>query len=286
MENILEIKDLKKKFGKFGVENVSFSLPKGYIMGFVGKNGAGKTTTIKCILNMLHRDGGEIKIFGKDNLLHEAEIKTKIGAVMDSAFFEENWTLLQTGKALKPFYPDWSDNKFTDLLHKFQLDPNKKIKQLSRGMKMKIMIACALAHDPDFLILDEPTSGLDAVARDELMEVLQEFVRSENKSILFSTHITSDLEKIADYITFIHDGVIKYTGTKDEVLEKYTLVKGGLGLLNTEQQKLVIGYTETNVNFDGVIEKAKLSQLPNTIITEKCSLDDLVVRFNKGGSNI
>jgi len=193
---------------------------------------------------------------------------------------------IQTGKALKPFYPDWSDNKFTDLLHKFQLDPNKKIKQLSRGMKMKIMIACALAHDPDFLILDEPTSGLDAVARDELMEVLQEFVRSENKSILFSTHITSDLEKIADYITFIHDGVIKYTGTKDEVLEKYTLVKGGLGLLNTEQQKLVIGYTETNVNFDGVIEKAKLSQLPNTIITEKCSLDDLVVRFNKGGSNI
>jgi len=286
MENILEIKNLKKKFGKFGVEDVSFSLPKGYIMGFVGKNGAGKTTTIKCILNMLHRDGGEIKIFGKDNLLHEAEIKTKIGAVMDSAFFEENWTLLQTGKALKPFYPDWDDGKFTDLLHKFQLDPNKKIKQLSRGMKMKIMIACALAHDPDFLILDEPTSGLDAVARDELMEVLQEFVRNENKSILFSTHITSDLEKIADYITFIHDGLIKYTGTKDEVLEKYTLVKGGLGLLNTEQQKLVIGYTETTVNFDGVIEKAKLSQLPNTIITEKCSLDDLVVRFNKGGSNI
>jgi len=286
MENILEIKNLRKKFGKFGVEDATFSLPKGYIMGFVGKNGAGKTTTIKCILNMLNRDSGEIKIFGKDNLEHEAEVKSKIGAVMDNTFYEEKWTLLQTGRALKPFYPSWDESKYISYLDKFQLVHTKRIKELSRGMRMKIMIAAALAHSPDLLILDEPTSGLDAVARDELMEVLQEFVKDENKSILFSTHITSDLEKIADYITFIHDGLIKYTGTKDAVLEKFVMVKGGHGTLNTEQQKLIIGYTKTNVNFDGVIDREKLSLLPSTIITEKCSLDDLVVRFNKGGSQL
>jgi len=285
MENILEINNLKKTFsGRFGVHDVSFCLPKGFIMGFVGKNGAGKTTTIKCILNMLNKESGEIKIFGKDNLTHEADVKSKIGAVMDNTFFEENWTLLQTGKALKPFYPNWNDSKFVGLLHKFQLDPNKRIKGLSRGMKMKIMIACALAHSPDFLILDEPTSGLDAVARDELMSVLQEFMRDENKAILFSTHITSDLEKIADYITFIHDGRIIYTGTKDAVLEEFIMVKGGLGSLNTEQQKLIIGYEETSVGFNGVVNKEQLAKLPTNIITERVSLDDLVVRFNKGGS--
>jgi len=284
MENILEIKNLKKKFGQFGVENVSFSLPKGYIMGFVGKNGAGKTTTIKSILNMLNRDEGEIKIFGLDNIAHEAQIKAKIGAVMDSTFFEENWTLMQTGKALKPFYPDWSDDKFNQMLHKFGLVPTKKIKELSRGMKMKIMIACALAHDPDFLILDEPTSGLDAVARDELMAELKAFITNENKAILFSTHITADLEKIADYITFIDDGRVMHSDTKDNLMEKYVMVKGGLGALNDEQKRQLIGYQECKVNFDGMILREKLGLLPGNLVVEAVTMDDLVVRFNRGGN--
>ena len=283
MENALEIKNLRKKFGIFGVDDVSFSLPKGYIMGFVGKNGAGKTTTIKSILNMLNRDAGEVKIFGLDNIKHEAEIKQKIGVVMDSPFFEENWNLLQTGKALKPFYPDWDDNKFRKMLAEFSLDPKKRIKELSRGMKMKIMIACALAHNPDFLILDEPTSGLDAVARDELMDILKAFICDDNKSILFSTHITTDLEKIADYITFIDNGKIVHSDTKDNLLEKYVVVKGGLGLLTAEQKSLIIGYQESKVNFDGIILRAKLVDFPKSVITEPCTMDDLVVRFNKGG---
>jgi len=284
MENILEIKNLKKKFGQFGVEDVSFSLPRGYIMGFVGKNGAGKTTTIKSILNMLNRDGGEIKIFGLDNIEHEAQIKTKIGAVMDSTFFEENWTLTQTGKALKPFYPDWDDNKFNQMLETFQLASNKKIKELSRGMKMKIMIACAIAHDPDFLILDEPTSGLDAVARDELMTELKAFITNENKAILFSTHITADLEKIADYITFIDDGKVMHSDTKDNLLEKYVMVKGGLGVLNDEQKRLLIGYQECKVNFEGMVLRDNLGLLPGNLTTDPVSMDDLVVRFNRGGN--
>ncbi|MCL2370458.1 MAG: ABC transporter ATP-binding protein [Firmicutes bacterium] len=283
MEYAIEIKNLKKKFGKFGVDDVSFALPKGYIMGFVGKNGAGKTTTIKSILNMLIRDSGEVKIFGKDNLLHEADVKRKIGIVMDSPFFEENWTLIRTGKALKPFYPDWDNDLFMKMLSEFSLDPKKKIKELSRGMKMKIMISCAMAHDPDLLILDEPTSGLDAVARDELMSILKKFISNENKSILFSTHITSDLEKIADYITFIDDGKIIHSDTKDNLLEKYVVVKGGLGLLTAEQKSLIIGYDESRVNFDGIVAMEKLAQLPNSIVTEACTMDELVVRFNKGG---
>jgi len=286
MENVIEIKNLRKKWGQFGVEDASFSMPKGFIMGFVGKNGAGKTTTIKAILNMLNKDAGEVKIFGLDNIEHEADIKRKIGVVMDNTFFEENWTLVQTGKALKPFYPDWDDAKYKNMLHTFGLDPNKKIKQLSRGMKMKIMIACALAHDPDLLILDEPTGGLDAVARDELLSILKSFINNENKSIFFSTHITSDLEKIADYITFIDNGKIMHSDTKDNLMEKYVIVKGGLGTINEEQKKLMIGYQECKVNFDGMILRENLSSLPNELITEPVSMDDLVVRFNRGGNTM
>jgi len=285
MENAIEIKNLRKRWGSFGVDDVSFSLPKGYIMGFVGKNGAGKTTTIKSILNMVHRDSGEIKIFGKDNIKHEAEIKQKIGVVMDSPFYEQEWKLYQVGKVLKPFYPDWSDEKFNEMLRQFNLDPNKKVKDLSRGMKMKIMVACALAHDPDLLILDEPTSGLDAVARDELLEILQAFISCENKSILFSTHITTDLEKIADYLTFIDNGKIVHSDTKDNMLEKYVVVKGGKDALNDEQKKLIIAYTETKVNFDGITDKANLKSLPKSLVTEPCTMDELVVRFNKEGRN-
>ncbi|MCL2846135.1 MAG: ABC transporter ATP-binding protein [Firmicutes bacterium] len=285
MENAIEINGLRKKFGKFGVSDVSFTLPRGFIMGFVGKNGAGKTTTIKAILNMLNRDAGEIKIFGRDNIAEEAEIKQKIGIVMDSPFYEENWTLLQVGRALKPFYTNWSDELFNKMLHDFQLDPNKRVKQLSRGMKMKIMIAAALAHDPDLLILDEPTSGLDAVARDELLEILQSFMCNENKAILFSTHITTDLEKIADYITFINNGQIMHSDTKDNLLDKYVVIKGGVGVLTPEQRALVIGYHETKVNFDAIVEKVHLKEFPKGLVTESCTMDELVVRFNKQGGN-
>ena len=284
MEYALEINGLKKKWGSFGIDDVTFALPKGCIMGFVGKNGAGKTTTIKAILNMLHRDGGEIKIFGKDNIEHEADVKQKIGVVMDSPFYENEWTLLQVGKVLKPFYRDWSDQKFTDMLRGFNLDPNKKIKALSRGMKMKIMVACALAHDPDLLILDEPTSGLDAVARDELLEQLQNFISCGGKSILFSTHITTDLEKIADYLTFIDNGKIIHSDTKETMLDKYVVVKGPASL-TTEQRSHIIGYTENKTEFDGITDKANLKSLPKAIKHEPCTMDELVVRFNKEGRN-
>ncbi|MCL2822110.1 MAG: ABC transporter ATP-binding protein [Firmicutes bacterium] len=284
MENSLEIINLRKKYGEFGVEDVSFNLPKGHIMGFVGKNGAGKTTTIKSILNMVKKDSGQIKIFGLDHLNFEAEIKQKIGVVMDSPFFEENWTLVQTGKALKPFYPNWSDKKFAKMLNDFGLVPSKKIKELSRGMKMKIMIACAIAHDPDLLILDEPTGGLDAVARDELLQILKDFISSQNKSILFSTHISADLEKIADYITFIDDGKTIHSDTKDNLLKKYITIKGDTSTLSQQQKRLIIGYTQSTAGFEGIINKNDLPSFSNQISTDQCTLDEIVVRFNKGGA--
>lgn len=172
----LEIDEVSKKFKSFCLDRVSFKLPKGFIMGFIGPNGAGKTTTIKLILNMLNADSGVIKVFGKDNKKYEVEIKEKIGIVMDNPFYVDDWTLIDVGKALAPFYSRWDNVKYFKLLSDFSLDPKKKIKELSRGMKMKMMLSCALSHDAELLILDEPTSGLDAVARAELMEILSSFI--------------------------------------------------------------------------------------------------------------
>lgn len=283
MNNILEIKNLNKQFKDFILNDITFSLPAGYIMGFIGPNGSGKTTTIKLILNILAKDGGSIKVFGKDNIAAETEIKERIGVVMDNPFYVQDWTLADVEKSLTPFYQGWDTNKYSSLLSEFSLDPKKKVKELSRGMKMKLMIAAALSHDADLLILDEPTSGLDAVARNELMDILSDFVIDENKAVLFSTHITTDLEKTADYITFINNGKILYSGTKDNLLEKYMLIKGGNGALNIEQRKHIIGYREHSVGFDGLIENVNLRSLPDSVVVEPSSLDEMVVRFNMEG---
>lgn len=282
-KTILELNSVNKKFKDFSFKNVSFTLPKGFIMGFIGHNGAGKTTTIKLILNMLSKDSGEIKVFGKDNIKHEAEIKEKIGVVMDSPFYVEDWSLLEVEKALVPFYSTWDSQRYHKCLNDFSLDTKKKVKELSRGMKMKLMIASALSHNAELLILDEPTSGLDAVARAELMEILSTFISDENKAVLFSTHITTDLEKIADYITFINNGKILYSDTKDNLLERHIIVKGGLGILSESQKKLIIGYREYNVGFEGIIDKKALNGFPRQLITERCNLDEIVVSFNVGG---
>jgi len=286
MINILELNNVNKSFNGFSLQNVSFALPKGFIMGFIGPNGAGKTTTIKLILNMLSLDNGDIKIFGKDKKLYEQEIKENIGVVMDQPFYVDEWTLQDVEKSISPFYTKWNSSKYNALLKEFHLDAQKKVKTLSRGMKMKLMIAVALSHDAELLILDEPTSGLDAVARNELLDILTTFTGDGNKGILFSTHITSDLEKIADYITFINNGKILYSGTKDDLLEKYRVVKGGVGILDTEQKNLVIGYYEHSVGFEGLIDKTLLRALPKSVAVEQSNLDDIVVKFNVGGKRI
>ncbi|WP_213818256.1 ABC transporter ATP-binding protein [Garciella nitratireducens] len=285
MNNILELSGVNKKFDSFSLNNISFALPKGFIMGFIGHNGAGKTTTIKLILDMLKRDSGLINIFGKDNLKYKNEVMERIGVVMDSTFYVEEWNLADLESSISPFYKNWNTNKYNDLLNDFYLDRNKKIKELSRGMKVKLMIAVALSHGADLLILDEPTSGLDAVSRNELMDILSDFITDENKGILFSTHITADLERVADFITFINNGNIIYSGSKDILLEKYVIVKGGRGALDSNQRELIIGYREHSVGFDGLVERSLLNTLPESVIYEPCNLDDILVRTNMGGKS-
>lgn len=281
MENALEIKGLCKSYGEFSLKDVSFSLPKGYIMGFVGQNGAGKTTTIRSMMNMAHPDSGEIKIFGLDSIQDSCAIKQDIGVVFDDLYFTPHLTPKQIAAQLKCFYRHWSDEKFFGLLDKFKLPAKKKCGQFSRGMKMKLMLSAALAHDAQLLILDEPTSGLDPVARDELLDILTEYIGDENKSILFSTHITADLERIADYITILHDGKIFYCDTKDRLMEKYIVIKGGVEELPKEIEERSIGYHAYRNGFEAMLERSYESELPDGIIAESADIDEILVYIAK-----
>jgi ABC-2 type transport system ATP-binding protein len=278
MNKILKVEGLVKKYESFALKNVSFSLPQGYIMGFVGPNGAGKTTTIKAILNMIQIDGGEIEIFGQKR--NRESVNNKIGVVMDTPFYVKDWTVNDVQKAVAPFYPTWDREKFARLMTRFGIDRTKKVKDLSRGMKVKLMLGTALSHDADLLILDEPTSGLDPIARDELCDLLLEFISDERKSVLFSTHITSDLEKIADYITFILDGQIIYSGAKEDLLESYVLVKGRE--LDVEQKRLLIGLRENQTGFSGITEINNMGRMPKDAIIEPISLDEFIIAMNRG----
>jgi ABC-2 type transport system ATP-binding protein len=234
MSSILEVRGLCKRYSDFALNGVTFDVPRGYIMGFIGPNGAGKTTTIKLVLGVINADGGTVN--APDN--------EKIGVVMDAPLYADDWTVRDVESALSPFYSNWNSGLFAEYTRKFGLDAKKKVKELSRGMKVKLQIAAALSHGAELLILDEPTSGLDPVARDEVCDLLRDFVTNERHSVFFSTHITSDLEKTADYITFILGGSVVFTGAKDALLEKYARVTGGLRELNDEQKRLIIGYRE------------------------------------------
>jgi ABC-2 type transport system ATP-binding protein len=275
--NILEVRGLCKNYGSFALNNVAFDVPSGFIAGFIGPNGAGKTTTIKSILSVIQTDSGNIKVFGNDNAAVQNE---KVGVVMDAPLYVDDWKVADVETAVSPFYKEWDKRAFADYLKRFRLDPKKKVKELSRGMKIKLQIAVALSHNAKLLLLDEPTSGLDPVARDEICDLLREFVTDENKSVFFSTHITSDLENTADYITFILNGRIIYTGAKDALLEKYARVTGGIGELNLEHKKLVIGYREHGTGFEGMVETANIGKLQKNVLSEDVSLEEIII-FNE-----
>jgi ABC-2 type transport system ATP-binding protein len=286
MPYILEIKELKKEFDGFCLKNIGFSMGKGCIMGFIGPNGSGKTTTIKLIMNLLKKDGGEIKVFGLDNIKHEKEIKNRIGFVYDENCFYEELTVNEMKKIIAPFYKNWDEDAFEGYLKKFSLPRNKKIKELSRGMKMKYSLAIALSHKAELLIMDEPTSGLDPLVRSELLEVLADVVQDEEKGVFFSTHITSDLEKIADYITFINNGSIVFSDTKDEIMENYGMVKGPSELLDTHTRKHFIGIKENRFGFEGLVsDKYNAKRVfGDKVIIEKPTLDDIMVYISREGA--
>ena len=281
MNNVLEINNITKDYKKFKIDNISFNLPKGYIMGFIGANGAGKTTTIKLILNMIKREFGEIKVFGLDNIREEERIKEQIGVVFDECYYLEDWTLNDVEKAVSMFYKNWNSSIYEKYLKEFNLARDKKVKDLSRGMRMKLMIAVAFSHEAKLLILDEPTSGLDPVARDEFLDILRDYIEDEEKSVIFSSHITSDIEKIADYITYINNGKIIFTGEKDEFLEKYCIIKGGKEDITESQKKEIIGLRIHSTGFEGLIELKKAVGFSSKVIIEKASIDEIMIYMNK-----
>jgi len=283
MSNALEVQGLRKSYGDFKLDDVSFALPAGYIMGFVGQNGAGKTTTIRCILNMAAREAGEIKIFGLDNIRDELAVKQELAAVFDEIFFIDVWRVREVERAISGFYGRWDSGLYNAYLKKFELSPTKQVKELSRGMKMKLMLAVAMSHGAKLLILDEPTSGLDPVARDELLDILREYIADGEKSVFFSTHITSDLERIADFITLIEHGKIFYTGTKDGLLEHFVIIKGGKADLTDDLKKKTIGLSITASGFNGMIYAADAKGLPAGIVAEPPAIDEILVHISKGG---
>ncbi|WP_125153063.1 ABC transporter ATP-binding protein [Clostridium rectalis] len=283
MNNILEINNLGKNYKNFSLKNINFSLEKGYIMGFIGPNGAGKSTTIKLIMNLIKKDTGKIKIFGKDNIEFEKEIKEKIGFVYDENYYYEDLTIKDTKRIISPFYKYFDDNVFNNYLKKFNLDPNKKIKVLSKGMKMKFSLAIALSHNANLIIMDEPTSGLDPVFRREILDILYELIQDENKSIFFSTHITTDLEKIADYITFINKGEIVFSKNKDAILDNYSIIKGPNEILNNDIKKEFISFKSNDFGFEALtsnVDKIKRLYSEN-IVVDKASLEDIMFYYVK-----
>lgn len=256
--NAIEIRNLTKHYKSFTLDQVSFDIPKGYIMGFIGENGAGKTTTIKSMLNIVSRDNGTVKILDKDIDTDELWIKKRIGFVSGDIYYP-NKKLQEVTNVFKRFYDEWDQETYERMLQEFNLDSDKKINELSKGMKMKYLITLAMSHKAELLILDEPTSGLDPVARDNLLEVFQTVVENGDVTVLFSTHITSDLDKCADYITYIQDGVIKESCSKDELIDKYRVVAGSNEDINKVKDHLV-SYKQNSLGFNGLILTKNLTK--------------------------
>ncbi len=224
--NALELTGLSKRYRGFALRDVSLTLPSGYVMGLIGPNGAGKTTIIKLIMNLVRRSGGSVQVFGLDNRRHEVEVKSRIGFVYDVPGFYEDVALEAHRRAIAPFYARWSDETFDRLAAEFELPLGQKYKKLSQGQKTKFALAVALSHEADLLIMDEPTTGLDPASRRDLLRRLQAFLVDEGKSVLFSTHITTDLERIADYVAFIDAGELCFSLPKHELLERWAIVRG------------------------------------------------------------
>jgi len=284
MKAVLEVNNLKKELGSFSLEQLTFSLKEGCITGFIGVNGSGKTTTIKTILGLYPKDDGSIKFFGKEIEKNEYEIKNRIGVVLDEGYFYEEMTLKEMKSIIAPAYTNWDESVFLNYINRFNLKLNQKIATLSKGMRMKFAITLALSHHADLLIMDEPTSGLDPLIRNELMEILLDFMEEEGKSVFFSTHITSDLEKVADMLILIDNGKIVFNESKDELLERHALIKGDNRLINEHSTKLFLRLRQTPFGFQGITNKVdQVCEQMKDIIIERPTIEDVMLAYVKEG---
>lgn len=278
--NAIEIISVSKKYDDFMLDNINLTLPGGSIMGLVGENGAGKSTLIKLIMNAINADSGKIKVLGTD-CTEKSFINTKedIGIVLDEAYFPEVITADNVNKIMKFTYKNWNEKKFSEFMKTFRLDGKKAFKDYSRGMKMKLAIAVALSHSPKLLILDEATSGLDPIVRDEVLDIIIDFARDDEHSVLISSHIVSDLEKICDYISFIHNGRLIMSEDKDSLLEKYAIVKTSEDDFDALPKNAVIGVKKGKMFTEALVEK---SLIPSTFVTEHTTLEDIILFIAKG----
>ncbi len=288
-EMILQVKNLHKFYPEFDLDNINLELPRGYIMGFIGQNGAGKTTTIKSILGLINIDGGEVKLFGKDLKYAEMEVKNKIGFVGENQYFYEDMSVAWTVRFFKKIYQTWNDKLCADLLRKYKISTSKKVKDLSKGMRVKLAFTLAMAHEPELLILDEPTSGLDPAARHDVLQEILEMIKDENKSVFFSSHITQDIEKIADYVTFIDNGKILFSDEKDMLLDSYKKVI--FNVKNEEKISVIrpqfISFKNEGRGCVGVIDSIEKmdhfkNDLDGEIEIQQVGLDEIFLAYVRG----
>ena len=276
--NKIEIKNLKKDYQNFTLKNVNFSIPEGYVTGFIGRNGMGKTTSIKSILSLIQYQGEILSIHGdKKTKLNNQ----KIGVIMDDSFLAKDWNMELVNQAMKVGYDKWEENTYWNFLEKFNIDKKLKVKELSRGMKIKLMLSIALSHNAELLILDEPTSGLDPSMREEFVEVISDYMQDDNHTVLFSTHITQDLETIADYIVFIDNGEIVLSLEKEEFINHFMILKCGLESQNILDSSAILGQKKTKYNIEYLVKRDAIDETPNEYVEDAITIDKIMILYGR-----
>lgn len=282
-ENALEVHGLTKRYPAFLLDGITFDVPRGTIVGLIGENGAGKSTTIKAILGLTQKDAGQIEILGKKEQKIDFGTRNRIGVVFDKHNFPDSMSAKRLGNLLERIYPLWDREAYAQLLKKFSVPADRKTRKLSKGMKMKLAIAAALSHQAELLILDEATSGLDPIVRDDILDILLEFVQEENHAVLVSSHITSDLEKIADYIVFLHEGKVIFSKSKDELRYSYGILKCGAAQFEKIDPDDIVAYRKQDFEWQVLVSNRNEAQkkYPNSVV-DPATLDDIMLLFVKG----
>ena len=276
--NKIEIKNRKKDYQNFALKDVNFSIPEGYVTGFIGRNGMGKTTTIKSILSLIQYQGEILSIHGDEKTKLNNQ---KIGVIMDDSFLAKDWNMELVNQAMKVGYDKWEENTYWNFLEKFNIDKKLKVKELSRGMKIKLMLSIALSHNAELLILDEPTSGLDPSMREEFVEVISDYMQDDNHTVLFSTHITQDLETIADYIVFIDNGEIVLALEKEEFINHFMILKCGLESQNILDSSAILGQKKTKYNIEYLVKRDAIQEITNEYVEDEITIDKIMILYGR-----
>ena len=276
--NKIEIKNLKKDYQNFALKDVNFSIPEGYVTGFIGRNGMGKTTTIKSILSLIQYQGEILSIHDDEKTKLDNQ---KIGVIMDDSFLAKDWNMELVNQAMKVGYDAWNENAYWKFLEKFNIDKKLKVKELSRGMKIKLMLSIALSHNAELLILDEPTSGLDPSMREEFVEIISDYMQDDRHTVLFSTHITQDLETIADYIVFIDNGEIVLALEKEEFINYFMILKCGLENQNILDSSAILGQKKTKYNIEYLVKRDAIDEIPNEYVEDAITIDKIMILYGR-----